>query len=468
MLRALALVSIVILLSSSFLASAPAASPPAPASFLVGFGERDITIAASVNLGGFGFGCCRPSQGVEYPVHARAMVVGDGAGHHVALVSVEVQGSFAAYKNGAFGQYDVAKRVEAATSGALPRDHIILSSDHSHRGADTTGVWGGLTDANMQMIADQTAGAILDAFTRETPSSLRVAEIDARSYVSSDFNQPNQDKPDGWFRMLYAENATSGALRGMYGTFSAHATLHGSPAFLSPDWPGIVSDKITAVKGVPVVLGEGAVGRTHPAGDRSTWEDRIADDIMSAYATSAYITASGVDGHESAITLVGYNAILLAGTAPTAGAGCPVTQLNSLPVNPACIPIGRSNLPPWQTGNTLKTLVSAVRIGDVLLWGAPGEIYPNAQWMVQARVSAPHVFILGLANDQLGYLISPAEDWYKIASTPTSDNTLFNVDIAGGDHVACAAIDLAASLGFPTTQEPRCALWAAEDRTLPP
>jgi hypothetical protein len=476
--RALALLPLAILLLAAL---PPAVAPgPGPATFLVGFGIRDVTPSAALSqdgqghvyLGGFGFGCCRLSTATEYPVRVRAMVVGDGA-ENVAVASVEAQGSFAAYADGAFGQYDVAKAIEAATGGALPRNHIIVSSDHSHRGADTTGVWGGVPDAYMAFIAEQTVGAILDAYAAEAPARLRVAEIDASSYVSSDFSAANQDTPDGMFRLLFAETP-SGQLAGVYGTFAAHSTLHGSAPLLSPDWPGIVSDIVSADTGIPVVLGEGAVGRTHPAGDRSTWEARIAAEIESAYATSTYLTTPGVGGGESAITFTAYNAILLGGlTVGKPGCGAPANPISagfeSAGVNPTCVPIGRASTPPWMTGDRITTLVSAVRVGDVLLWGAPGEIYPNAQWTIQQHVQADHVFVLGLANDQLGYLIAPSEDWYKIASNPTSDNTLFNVDITAGDHVSCAVIDLARQLGFATvgTDPTICSSWIGEDRTLP-
>src|SRR5438067_519058 len=160
------------------------------------------------------------------------MVVGNGA-TSAALVSAEVQGSFAAYAGGAFGQYDIAKRVEADTGGALPRDHVIISSDHSHRGADTTGVWGGVSDEYLQLIADQTEGAILDAYHAMVPARVRVAELDESSFVTSDFTQDGQNVPDGFFRVLYVED-DAGRLAGVYGTFAAHATLRGSAAMLSP------------------------------------------------------------------------------------------------------------------------------------------------------------------------------------------------------------------------------------------
>lgn len=449
--------------------------------FHVGFGVRDITPTPALSqdgegnvfLGGFGFGPVRLSESHEYPVRARAIVISDGA-RSIALASVEVQGSFAAYKGGPWGQYDIAKQVEAMTGGVLPREHVLISSDHSHRGADTTGAWGGLPDAYMAFIANATRDAILDAYATRGPAHLHLASLDAGAFVRSDFPFPTQDEPDRFFRLLVARSL-DGDITGAYGTFSAHATLHGSAARLSPDWPGVVSDRLgAALGGVPVVLGQGAVGRTHPDGGRATWEADLTALLAAAARGAQPLTAGGVDGTMAAVTLVGWNPVLL-------GALHLGDDLCGVPANPAtdtvtgetgispCAPIGRADTAPWMTGNKITTLVTAARIGDVFLWGAPGELYPNAHWAVAERVDAREHFIAGLANDQLGYLIAPTEAWPLIAATVASDNGMFNVDATGGDHVACAALQLARELGFTVGADmPICAAWALEDRTLPP
>lgn len=469
-----------ILLAAAALPGA-AQTAPSAAIFQVGFGVRDLTPTpelsedgqGNVYLGGFGFGPVRLSESHEYPVRARAIVISDGA-RSIALASVEVQGSFAAYKGGPWGQYDIAKQVEAATGGALPREHILISSDHSHRGADTTGVWGGLPDAYMAFIANATRDAILDAYAKRAPMHLRLASVDAGAFVRSDFPFPTQDEPDQVFRLLVAESL-DGAIAGAYGTFSAHATLHGSAPRLSPDWPGVVSDMLgVALGGVPVVLGQGAVGRTHPDGARATWEEDLTALLAEAARDAQPLTVGGVDGAMAAVTLVGWNPILLGALhlgdemcgVPRNAATDTFTDQTGLSV---CAPIGRADTAPWMTGNKITTLVTAARIGDVFLWGAPGELYPNAHWAVAERVAAREHFIAGLANDQLGYLIAPTEAWPIIAATVLSDNAMFNVDATGGDHVACAALQLARDLDFTVAPDmPICAAWALEDRALPP
>lgn len=487
--RAAALLAVTLLATSALLAAAPAA--PAPALFFAGFAQRDITPPpelshdgrGNVYLGGFGLGPVRLSTGVQRPIAARAFVVGDGQ-HWLALASVEVQGSFAAYQRGAYGQYDIAKSIESATQGVLTREGIILSSDHSHRGPDTTGAWGFLPHGYMAYIASQTRDAVVAALGDAQPARLRSGSLDARDFLSSDFWWPGENLVDPSLRVLVAEDL-GGALRGVFGTFAAHATREGSGGSdprISPDWPGAVSDFASAALGAPVVLAEGAVGRTHsqdPEGvsGSDAWERALAARVEEAVLASGYITRPGVQADVDMVTLTAWNAGLLA--LNMAGSqGCAVASQT-------CVPLQRNAEPPWQEGNLVRTLVSVARVGDVFLWGAPGELYPDAHATIQDLVAAREHFILGLANDQLGYLIAPTEHWpLVVAHAPVSDNAFFNVDATSGDHLMCAALDGARHVGFTVRnrdsvppelggsgalQDPLvCRAWAGEDRALPP
>jgi hypothetical protein len=74
------------------------------------------------------------------------------------------------------------------------------------------------------------------------------------------------------------------------------------------------------------------------------------------------------------------------------------------------------------------------------------------------------VFQLGLANDQLGYLIAPVSYVPVIAAeVAVNDNIIFNVSPTIGDHVMCSDIRLALSLGFSGSSPAYCAPYNAED-----
>ena len=84
--------------------------------------------------------------------------------------------------------------VEEATGGAIAREHVIVGSDHSHAGPDTTGVWGGLPDSYLAFLRDQTVGAILDAYAARRDAELWTGSADATDLINSQFPQPPNDE----------------------------------------------------------------------------------------------------------------------------------------------------------------------------------------------------------------------------------------------------------------------------------
>jgi hypothetical protein len=129
----------------------------------------------------------------------------------------------------------------------------------------------------------------------------------------------------------------------------------------------------------------------------------------------------------------------------------------------------RSTANPWMVGQTVRTVVADVRIGNLLFDGTPGEGYAAIRSGVAAAVdegkSGPKLVIqLGLANDQLGYLIAPISYAIAVAAeAAVNDNILFNVSPSIGDHVMCADIALASAVGYATTSPATCAPYTVED-----
>src|SRR3954453_9210904 len=153
----------------------PAAAGAAPG-YRVGVAARSINPNADgtfagqpVYLGGYGIGSPPVSDGraatgiLGDGLHVRAFAVSDGT-HPFAIADIETQGWFAATKNGPYGLIDMRKAVESATGGALPAGSVVVQTDHSHGGADTIGVWGGVPEEYMAYTKAQTVAAIVDAF----------------------------------------------------------------------------------------------------------------------------------------------------------------------------------------------------------------------------------------------------------------------------------------------------------------
>src|SRR3954468_5526038 len=146
-----------------------------------------------VYLGGYGIGGGSPvfegraATGIlRGGVDVRAIVIGDGK-HAVALADAQLQGWFAANRDGPYGIIDVRRAVEQATGGALKASDVIVQSDHSHGGPDVMGVWGGAPAAYRKYVADQTVSAIVAAYRSRQRASLWYGTAPGRDLLSNQF-----------------------------------------------------------------------------------------------------------------------------------------------------------------------------------------------------------------------------------------------------------------------------------------
>src|SRR4029453_8622927 len=406
---------------------------------LVGSAKRDISPTEStappdgqVFLGGYGIGPVRRSTGVLAPIYVRSFVVSNGT-DIVAFAENETQGAFASYKSGAFGSTDIAAAVEAATGGRIPRTHVIIGSDHSHAGPDTTGVWGGMPNEYLQYLVDQTVGAITDALAALRPARLLVGTADATDLLRSQFNEPPNDLVDGELRVLIAQDRDNGAKSAALINYAAHATVMGSDnTLISADWPGVVAADAERTLGFETaVVMVADCGRTQP--NDGSVPGNTEPERLQAYAdlVSERVRQAAANLREIHGTEIDASQLFL--RERFANPNVPFTVLGAL--------VSRNAGPPWAEDEVVGTVVSAARIGNLLLAAMPGEGSPAIQFALEARVPAEEHFIFGLANDQLGYLIAPESGYPQVqAAYPDNDNALFNVSPAIGDHVMCTLL----------------------------
>lgn len=462
-------------------ATPPVVLPVTLPDYLVGAANRDITPGGIVNVGGFGVGDGsvipdalvgrgdqKQTEGER--VRARAMVVDDGT-TAIAIANLEVTGHFAAYQDGAWGLEDIAKEV-AESNPRLPVGNVLIASDHTHSGPDTLGVWGGPTPEYLDFLRRQVVDAILAAYDERQLASLRAGESDASDLI---YNQSctealNQDEEptypgpevcatpgkDGMVRVVQA-TAPSGEPVVTWMTYAAHATAGGGRG-LHGDWPQFMSEAMAAELGGEGLAMVGALGGTQPCRPSCSFTSpdnpgyTIADRktaIVANYSRHvrlALAAARPVSGPVAAergyirepITGPAVSALFTGGTHVGAG-------------------LMRSTESPWVVGQTIRTVVSSARIGDLAVIGTPGEGFPRIGQDVRDNVDAQMVIQLGLVGDMLGYLIAPAEYVPVIAAeVPVNDNIIFNVSPTIGDHVACADLRLVLELGFAGTVPPRC------------
>lgn len=493
------------------LSSAPSA-PVAVAlpAYLVGAATEDITPGGPTNLGGFGLG-----DGTVIPsaitgrggfwqgpvptdpdplIRTRAVVFDDGK-NAVAIASIETQGMFAAYDDGPFGLHDMAVQVAHDIPG-LPVGHIVIASDHTHHGPDTIGAWGGVSTAYLAHVRDQTVKAIETAYLQRRFATVRAGQSDASDLI---YNQAcsealNQDKQptytgpdlcatpgkDGMMRVLRA-TAPSGEIVMTLVVYAAHSTTNIGPGPgqrqagdtrgpMDGDWPQFLGDRIAAADGGVGIGMEGANGGTQPcrpscAFTRPSEPGYSVDSRFEAVMLNYGAHADDALHNRSTFTVTG----------PVAAAQRFVREPITGPFVNALFLAGkhtstrlmRASSAPWMDAQTVRTVVADVRVGSLLFDATPGEGFAAIRQGVEDAVHGPAMVIqLGLANDQLGYLIAPTSYVPVIAAeAAVNDNILFNVSPTIGDHVMCADIDLATRLGadWSVATPPQCQPFDAED-----
>ncbi|MGH2785165.1 MAG: hypothetical protein ACRDJ1_07870 [Actinomycetota bacterium] len=471
-----------------------------PTIYLVGASAKDISPIGwgTINLGGFGFGdgtspvsnALGAGHKGEFKGHhiaARAIVVQDpGTGVAIAMATVETQGMFAAYENDPdAGLIAIAERV-AADIPALPASNILISNDHTHSGPDAIGVWGFIPHDYLAHIANQIVAAIEEAYATRRSATINAGADDVPDLIYNmactealnqdpESNFPNnvcdpfEEGKDSWLRALQARDATTGAVITTMVSYAAHATLGGGDG-VHGDWPQFLSDVLTNAYGGVGIAFQGANGRTQPCRPRCSFTDSSKPGYEIADRRTAYTTMLM---YHVGRALEGAPAV----TGPVAAAKTFIRHEVENPVLVALLvrgeavgaPIQRSRKAPWLVGNTLTTVVSAFRIGDLLFNGSPGEPYPNIAAGVSEFTNVPPTrhWTFALTDDQLGYLIAPAEGYPAIAAqVAVNDNAIFNVSPTIGDHVMCAQIRLSREIGFAYDRlvpEPRCLIWDAVD-----
>ncbi|MFA5890804.1 MAG: hypothetical protein WDA27_07625 [Actinomycetota bacterium] len=475
--KRITLVLAVVLMALPAMYAIPA---PASADFRVGAAAVDVSPSKLVDLatqrvclGGFGIGCSRPATGERETLYARAIVIESG-GSKVAIATSSNIGLFAKYKDefGPAGAYDV--RLAASQATGIPSSSIMITSDHSHSSPDVEGIWGGVDPEYLRKLATGLIQAIYEANRSLEPAELYVG---AATYEPSNPDELKNhwdgtggvlDQIDRELRVFQARRADETVIATLI-NFSPHASVLDEESLASGDWTGTLANNY-AVEHGGVALGMvGALGGIGARFDEDEFDEFLV--FVDGLADRAMASATRIETPGVAAGLTFIREPL---TAPILYAAY-VPMNSQHPANVIEASIDRSVMHPWATGAVMGTHVSAIRVGDVLFGGTPGEAYPEISFALSRGVTASEHFIFGLTNDQVGYLISPLEGVPTPAQNGAlypafgNDNWALSVSPTIGEHVSCTLRDIAGGLGFQVEPKlERCSALTATDGLAPP
>lgn len=436
-------------------------------------GEGDGTFQATW-LAGFGQG--RPGNSVNDPIEARAVVIASGD-TSVALVTLDVVGWF----------YDDAVAVrEAAAAAGAEVDLIVVHATHNHEAPDTMGQWGesfgrrGVDEAHRQQIIDDAGAAVAEAAASLQEVELVIGSADsAAPFGSKGTRNTVRDSRDP---VVIDEQVGAAALVASDGSTVATLINWGNhPEVLSSDNTALTADFVhylrTSVEdglaydsrtqagrgGTAVFINAAVGGLMTPLGITVTdWDgvDHGSSDFSKARALGDLIGGLALDALEAGTTAteprvsvrarefnvpvenIAFQALFLAGIFDRHIFNYDDTQ-----------PLSDTNVP------EVRTEMDLVEIGPLRMLTVPGELTPelaiggydgsrvntdedvfidegndNPPDVASAppgpylkdEMGAEHNWIIGLGNDEVGYLVPPYD--YVL------DERLPYINEAPGDH----------------------------------
>jgi hypothetical protein len=398
-----------------------------------GFAEADITPKLGdkpVYMAGFGQN--RKATGVHDPLRARAVVLTHGP-QKIALVSIDVVGFF----------HPNVLHVRDQLPGFT---YVLVGGTHNHEGPDTLGLWGpnpftsGVAPAYLKLVEEQIVKSVheADAATRAVHARLGTA---AAPELLHDAREPYV-KHDELTALQFLDAKTNEAA-GLVVQWNCHPeTLESKNTQISADFVGYTVGYLRDKYRCPVVYLTGTVG-----GLMTSMHVDVKDDKGNVLAAGSF------EKTERYGRLVGE----LADKALGQGKAVPLTPLQAssrevfLPMDNVRYQLARRlgvldrQAFLW-TGDShkadpaaekesekplcIRTEVAWLRLGDLDIAAIPGEVYPElvlgkvqdppdpgadfpdapVEPGIYKQLRGPHRMLIGLANDEIGYII-PKRQW---------------------------------------------------------
>jgi hypothetical protein len=436
-------------------------------------GEGDDVFQA-VWLAGFGTG--RPAASVHDPIWARAMVLDQGD-TRLGIVALDLVGWF---------NDDVEDTRALAAAAGLDIDYLLIATTHQHEGPDTVGMWGerigktGYQNDYAAFVRQSTIDALSDAVSSlQEVGSMTVGHVDSRTYSEKGVSNLIRDSRDP---IVIDERVNAALFENKQGeTIISLVNWANHPEVLASRNTAMTSDyshylregmengvawqtaQRDGLGGMTLYL-NGTVGGlmtplgvtvTDPDGvdySTSTFEKAEAlGHIVADMALDAIESGDKVETPQLAFEQVvlnlpidnwGFQAMFLSGVLDRETFDWDDSQI-----------ITESNVP------HLRTEIARIQIGPLRLLSVPGELFPELAFggfdgskigsdstpLVDPNNPLPpqldqapagpywaelleseHNWIVGLGNDEVGYII-PEYDFVINQESPY-------IDQAEGDH----------------------------------
>ncbi len=364
---------------------------------MFGAAARKITPTTPQYIAGYSSN--RMSTGVHDDIWARAFVVQIGS-ERLAMVSCDLIGIF---------RPDVQK-IRALVPD-IPPHRIQVSSTHVHSGPDVLGLWGapgksGVDPAYLSFMIRETAQAINDALANMKPAVIHFASTSDVKGVSKNSRARILDTELS--AMLAIEKGTGKTIATVI-NYACHPEAMNTNEITS-DFVHYTRERMEKAMGGLSIYLQGACGgmvtvEFEGSGDRGkdnwakTEETGVALAEAALKALGSAKTAENPKLEHRWTELItpmendGFKAAMALGIIPSAGE--------------------------FRDGK-LVTEAHWFKIGPAEFYTMPGEVLPNIGFRLKKLMGGQPNFLIGLCNDELGYILAEADYGIELYKYETS------------------------------------------------
>lgn len=389
----------------------PAPADDAPAQAQAGAATRNFTADDSMVIGG-GIGPYKVKE-QEGELRASAVVVKDPKGNRVALVECDVLMINRDVLD------DAARRIEKQTG--IPFDNVLINTTHTHHAPTTVTVHGyKREEAFTRHVGDMAVEAAVAADKRLTPVTM-LFRLGEESTVGQNSRQLLKNGMINWTGLLedvvrptgpfdpelpvWAFRKADGSYEAILFNHSTHTIGAVKPGTRSPGFYGLAAQELEKQKGGTVLFFEGASGSTHNLHLQAPeMVLRIKQAVLDALDKAVPHPIDRVRGIRSELevkvrrfdeakedkAVVDYLSYRIKN---------PKVEAEVRDVFRAM----RKELAGRQ-GESVKTWVQAIRIGDTAVVGVPAEFFTVLGQDVKRRSPFRYTYVFELANDYIGYV----------------------------------------------------------------
>jgi len=354
--------------------------------FKVGVAKVKITPKGREFLAGFNRN--RISEGVHDDLYIRAVIIGDKS-DKLALVSADLIGLFKDYTG------PIREHIERTFN--IKRSHIICCCTHTHSGPDTIGLWGpdcltsGLNELYMRRLKEKFILAIYEALRNMQEAIIEYSWkwIEPRGIVR---NTRDPHLVDRYLAVIRIRNLEEKSIATIV-NFACHPeVLDNSNKLITSDYPYYLREYLENKLGGLAIFFNGALGGmlTPDVRLRSFSEAKKVGEKLGEEAIKALNNAHEL---EYASMKVRYSTFK-------------IPQRNEIFKNAFMRGLIKRRI----FNDYIETEINLIHIGEISIASLPGEALPRVGMELRGGMNSRCKLILGLANDEIGYII-PSDAW---------------------------------------------------------